>query len=79
MSLPKPDQLPQKTKNKPNSDLVHYSGISFQMIGVLLAATFGGRALDQYFQTQYPYYLLILLLLGVFMSMFVLIKGVIKR
>lgn len=47
---------------KPVNSYLKYSGIAFQMAGVLLAGIFGGRWLDEYFGNETPYITIFLLL-----------------
>lgn len=52
---------------------IKYSGMAFQMIGILLAFVFGGIYLDQWLETG-PWGLLILSLLGVFGGLYAALK-----
>lgn len=69
---------PANWKKKPLNYL-QYSGIAFQIIGIMLLGVFGGKKLDNYFQTSSPYFTLALSILAVFMSLYFIIKEVIKK
>jgi F0F1-type ATP synthase assembly protein I len=61
-------------KNKLKS-YVKYSGMVFQMIGIIGAFAFGGYKLDQHLQNKIPIYTAILSLLGVIISLYTVIKS----
>lgn len=56
-----------------------YSGLAFQMIVVLLLALWSGQKLDEKLQMENPIFTVVLLLLGVFGSLFVVIRGVTRN
>lgn len=58
---------------------MRYSGMAFQMIVVLLLATFSGQWLDEHFKTSQPWFTLVLLLVGVTSSMYLIIKTVTRK
>lgn len=70
----KEKEKPQTKKQVPNS-YIKYSGIGFQMIGIIGVFTYAGIKLDQYQQTKTPIYTCLLSLLGVIISLYVIIKG----
>lgn len=53
---------------------VKYSGLAFQMIATVLLASALGVWLDRKFQTDKPYFTAGLVLFGVFVSMYFIIK-----
>lgn len=65
---------PQEEKQPPNG-YMKYSGIGFQMIGIIGVFTYAGYQLDQQQQTKTPIYTGLLSLLGVIISLYVIIKG----
>ncbi|TKC00229.1 AtpZ/AtpI family protein [Pedobacter cryophilus] len=67
-------KLPQKEKPALNS-YIKYSGLGFQMIGVIGAFTFAGYKLDESQQTKTPIYTGILSLIGVLASLYIVLKG----
>ena len=54
---------------------VQYSGLVFQMIGIIGVFAFAGYKLDQYQQTKTPLYTAVLSLLGVMISLYTVIKS----
>jgi ATP synthase protein I len=67
-------KLPQKEKPPLNS-YIKYSGLGFQMIGVIGVFAFAGYKLDESQQTKTPIYTGILSLLGVLASLYIVLKG----
>jgi F0F1-type ATP synthase assembly protein I len=78
------EQLPRKKKNpkKPLTpafrDFARYSGIAFQMIGIILVTTWGGIKLDKLAGFEKPVFTIILSLLGVFAAIYTAVKDFIK-
>ncbi|HEY4651035.1 MAG TPA: AtpZ/AtpI family protein [Pontibacter sp.] len=56
-----------------------YSGIAFQMIGVLVIAAWIGMKLDEYFATQNPWFTIGLLVVGVISSMLLVILSLNRK
>ena len=54
---------------------VQYSGLVFQMIGIIGVFAFAGYKLDQYQQTKIPLYTAVLSLLGVVISLYTVIRS----
>ena len=69
----------QETNKKSANAFMRYSGMTFQMIAVLLVATYTGRWLDEHFGNNQPWFTLVLLLIGVVASMYLIIKTVTKQ
>jgi F0F1-type ATP synthase assembly protein I len=82
------EELPQKQKSpkskksdQENSGLesyAKYSGLAFQMIGVILIPVWGGVKLDKLLGLETPVFTIVLSLLGVFASIYIAIKDFIK-
>jgi len=78
------EQLPLKKKNpkslgnKGIRDFARYSGIAFQMIGIILITTWGGIKLDKLTGFDKPVFTIILSLLGVFAAIYTAVKDFIK-
>ncbi len=53
---------------------VKFSGMVFQMIGVIGLFTFGGYKLDIYYNLQTPIFTAILSVTGVLISLYIIIK-----
>jgi ATP synthase protein I len=67
-------KFPQKEKRALNS-YVKYSGMGFQMIGIIGIFTYAGYKIDESQQTKTPIYTGILSLTGVLISLYVRIRG----
>ena len=69
---------PKSPGNKGIRDFGRYSGIAFQMIGIILITTWGGIKLDKLTGTTKPVFTIILSLLGVFAAIYTAVKDFIK-
>ena len=65
-------------KNKGVRDFARYSGIAFQMMAIILVATWGGIKLDKLTGFENPVFTIILSLLGVFAAIYTIIRDLIK-
>src|SRR5690606_41505752 len=70
---------PEEKKENQAKPYLKYSGLAFQMVAIMLAAVWGGRWLDAYFQTNTPWWTLGLLLVAVFASMYSVIVSLTKK
>ena len=73
----KKDNL-QKKKNQLNNYL-KYSSLAFQMGGTIAFFTWIGIKVDEWQNTQQPYYTVAFSLLGVFSSLYLVIKGLVNK
>jgi hypothetical protein len=77
------EQQNQKNQKKPLNkgldNFARYSGIAFQMIGIILLTTFGGVKLDKLTGWKTPVFTIILSLFGVFAAIYISIKGFLKK
>jgi len=64
--------------NKGLQDFGKYSGIAFQMVGIILVTTWGGVKLDKLMGNAKPVFTIILSLLGVFAAIYTAVKDFIK-
>lgn len=64
--------------NKGIKDFARYSGMAFQMIGIILVSTWGGIKLDKLMSFEKPVFTIILSLLGVFAAIYNAVKDFIK-
>ncbi len=77
-------QKPQKEKSPKNKasdgvkSFARYSGMAFQMIGIILVATWGGMKLDKLTGLKTPVFTIVLSLLGVFAAIYIVLKDFIK-
>jgi len=76
-----PPQKKKNPKNKENKgirDFARYSGLAFQMAGIILVTTWGGTRLDKLTEFETPVFTIILSLLGVFAAIYFAVKDFIK-
>jgi ATP synthase protein I len=69
---------PKEKENKGIKDFARYSGIAFQMVGIILITTWGGIKLDKLLNFEKPVFTIILSLLGVFAAIYTVVKDFIK-
>ena len=69
---------PKNKLNKGIKDFSKYSGIAFQMIGIILVSVWGGVKLDKLTGWHTPVFTIVLSLLGVFAAIYTAIKDFIK-
>ena len=55
-----------------------YTGMAFQMVGIILVTTWGGTKLDEFAEFKTPVFTIILSLFGVFAAIYVIVKDFIK-
>ena len=69
------------TDKKPEyNSLAKYSGMAFQMGITIALGLWGGIKLDEYFGLKkFPAFTIVLSLLSVIASMYIVIKGVLKK
>jgi F0F1-type ATP synthase assembly protein I len=78
------DQEPLKKKNQKSqqnkglNDFAKYSGMAFQMVAIILLATWGGLELDKLAKFKTPVFTIILSILGVFAAIYTAVKDFIK-
>lgn len=68
-------------KNQPNKglgDYGRYSGLAFQMAGIILVTVWGGVKLDKLTGWHTPVFTIVLSLFGVFAAIYTAIKDFIK-
>jgi F0F1-type ATP synthase assembly protein I len=74
----------QKKKNPKNPsskgirDFARYSGMAFQMIGIILLTTWGGVKLDELLKFETPVFTIILSLFGVFAALYSVLRDFIR-
>ena len=70
------EPLPKQKKSL--NDFARYSSMGFQMMLVVLGAVFGGKELDRVFGLKNVFFV-ILPILGVFLSMYLMIREFLKK
>ena len=69
---------PKSPQNKGINDFAKYSGLAFQMLGIILVTVWGGVKLDKLTGWHTPVFTIVLSLLGVFAAIYTAIKDFIK-
>lgn len=75
---PSKKKSPKNPENKGIKDFARYSGLAFQMAGIILVAVWGGIKLDKLAGFEKPVFTIILSLLGVFAAIYTAVKDFIK-
>ena len=70
---------PPGKKKKALNNYARYSSIAFQMLLIILAGVFGGRELDRWLELQFPVFTLILTILAVVLSIYFVIKDLLRK
>jgi F0F1-type ATP synthase assembly protein I len=68
----------KKLQSKGIKDFARYSGLAFQMIGIILFTVWGGVKLDKLTGWNTPVFTIVLSLLGVFAAIYTAVKDFIK-
>jgi len=75
---PQKPKNPKKQSNKGIHNFAKYSGLAFQMIGIILLTTLGGAKIDKLTGWDTPVFTIVLSLLGVFGAIYISVKDFIK-
>lgn len=82
MVMEEQEQQKKKNRKEPGNkgmkDFARYSGMAFQMIGIILVTTWGGIKLDKLAGFEKPVFTIILSLFGVFAAIYTAIKDFLK-
>lgn len=71
---------PKKSIDKgQTSRFLRYSGMATQMLGTILAFTYGGYKLDEWQQNKVPVWTLVLSLVSIAASLYLLIRSFTKQ
>jgi F0F1-type ATP synthase assembly protein I len=76
---PSKKKNPKNLSNKGLRDFAKYSGLAFQMFGIILVTVWGGTRLDKLTGWHTPVFTIVLSLLGVFAAIYTAIKDFLKR
>ncbi|MCC5931786.1 MAG: AtpZ/AtpI family protein [Cyclobacteriaceae bacterium] len=63
----------------PYKDYARYTGLAFQMAGLIFLGYWLGKQLDQYFELKIPAFTISLILLFIFAALYSLIKSLPKE
>lgn len=69
---------PKNSQNKSLRGFARYTGLAFQMLGIILVTVWGGQKLDKLTGWHTPVFTIVLSLLGVFAAIYTAIKDFIK-
>ena len=78
-------QDPIKKKNRKNwqnrnvDDWARYTGLAFQMFGIIFITVWGGSKLDKLVGWKTPVFTIVLSLFGVFAAIYTAVKDFIKK
>ncbi len=71
-----------KSKSKESKKYLHdyarYSNLALKLIATILVGFFGGMKLDHWLKLEFPVFTLVLAFTGLFLSLYLLIKGLLK-
>ena len=77
MNDPKPEKW--KETRRTTNNYMKYSSLAFQMLGTIVAFTYGGYKLDEWQQNRIPVWTLVLSLLSIAGSLYMFIRSVTKE
>jgi F0F1-type ATP synthase assembly protein I len=69
---------PKQSENKGLNQYARYTGLAFQMLGVILVTVWGGTKLDKLTGWHTPVFTIVLSLFGVFAAIYIAVKDFIK-
>jgi F0F1-type ATP synthase assembly protein I len=69
---------PEKDKT-PDNDYLRYSGLGFQIAGIVAVGVFIGYELDKWLKTPKPYFTAFVSLAFVFLALYVGLKDFLKK
>jgi ATP synthase protein I len=67
------------SKKKPLNDYARWTGIAFQMIGIVVAGVWAGIWLDNKLELRFPIFKLVLSLLSVVLAMYSVIREFLNK
>jgi F0F1-type ATP synthase assembly protein I len=73
-AVPPPDKPTNSNPDRLRA-FAKYSGLGFQMLAIIGLSAWAGTALDEHFQNERPWYTIVLMLLGVFIAMYQVIRS----
>lgn len=76
--MAKEENQPSEKKAKPLHKAAKYTGMGFQMLGIIALGTFIGIELDERSEGDFPLWTLILSLASVFIALYTTLREIIK-
>lgn len=71
---PEPDPANKNKVIKHTNSYLKYSGMAFQMATILIIGAVAGKKLDQHFQTERPYFTLLLVIFAIIGAFYLTLK-----
>ncbi len=59
--------------------LARYSGVAFEMLGIIFLGTYGGYKIDLLRNAEFPLWTLVLSLLSIIIALYVVLKDLIRN
>ena len=76
----KPDLEKPEGKRSPRAqNYMKYSGMAFQMGGIILFGVWVGKKLDEHFSTSTPWFTVVMALFSVFAALYIVLKDFLKN
>ena len=75
----KPDEEDKSSRTRQIQDYAKYSGMAIQMGIIILAGTYLGKKLDEYFQTERPLLTVLCALISIFLALYLSLKDLLKN
>jgi len=66
-------------KRSSGYSFARYSGVGFEMLGIIALGVWGGQKLDSHSTRQFPLWTVVFSLLGVFIALYLVLKDFIGR
>ncbi|HMR42711.1 MAG TPA: AtpZ/AtpI family protein [Saprospiraceae bacterium] len=74
------ENSPPKSKMRQKVDAyMRYSGMAFEMAAVMAIAVFAGKKIDDYFDSQKPYFTILFALLGTVAALYLTLKDILFK
>ncbi len=75
----KPKSKPIKEKRPPLESYARYSGLAFEMFAIIGLGIFGGVKLDQWIETGFPVFTVLLAIISVAAAIYTAIKDLLRK
>jgi ATP synthase protein I len=72
-------QQASKKEKRALKAYARYTSIALQMLAIMMAGVFGGRALDKWVEWDFPVFTLVLTILAVILAIYTVIKDLIRK
>jgi len=75
----KPTAKPVKKKRAPLESYARYSGLAFEMFAIIGLGIFGGVKLDQWIETGFPVFTVLLAIISVAAAIYTAVKDLLRK